>query len=105
DGRVLVFAVAVTVVTGLVSGMAPAWSVSRVDVGGILKRTGGVAGRASGNGIRNALVIMDVALAFALIVATGLLGRSFHNVAALDPGFDPHNVLTLTPAVSPSLRF
>ena len=100
DGRVLLFALSITVLTGFVFGTAPAWSASRVDVNDALKRTGGVAGRASGGGLRNALVILDVALAFALVVATGLLGRSFQNLRTVDAGFNPHNVLTMTPAIT-----
>jgi len=105
DAQVLIFALSITVVTGFVFGMAPAWSASRVDVNDALKRTGGLAGRASGGGLRNALVVMELALAFVLIVATGLLGRSFHNLTTVDAGFNPHNVLSLTPAITPGSRF
>ena len=105
DARVLLFALSTTVLTGFVFGMAPALSAARVDVNDALKRSGGLSGRGSGGGLRNALVVMDLALAFVLIVSTGLLGRSFHNLTTVDAGFDPHNVLTLTPAISPSSRF
>jgi putative ABC transport system permease protein len=100
DARVLLFALAVSVVTGLVFGMVPAWFASRADVNHALKRTGGLPGRSSGGGLRNALVVMDLALAFVLALATGLLGRSFQNLRTVDAGFDPHHVLTMTPVMT-----
>ncbi|HEV8346194.1 MAG TPA: ABC transporter permease [Vicinamibacterales bacterium] len=104
DGRVLLFALSISLLTGLAFGTMPAWSASRVDVNEALKRSGGVAGRSSGSRRRHALVVIDLALAFALVVATGLLGRSFQNLTTLDAGFNPHDVLTLTPAIGPSSR-
>ena len=101
DARVLLFALAVSVVTGLVFGMAPAWFASRADVNHALKRTAGLPGRASGGRLRNALVVMDLALAFVLVLATGLLVRSFQNLRTVDAGFDPHHVLTMTPVMTP----
>jgi putative ABC transport system permease protein len=94
---VLVFALAITLITGVVFGLAPAWMAAGVDVNDTLKRTSGVTGRASGSGLRHALVVVNIALAFALVVATGLLVKSFRNLNALDPGFNAHHVLTLTP--------
>ena len=101
DGGVLLFTLAITLITGIVFGVAPAWMAARVGVNDMLKRTSGLTGRATGNRLRHALVVVNVALAFALIVATGLLVRSFRNLNAVDPGFNPHHVLTLTPVMSP----
>jgi putative ABC transport system permease protein len=101
DGGVLLAAVAATIATGLVCGLAPILAASRPDTNEVLKRTSGSAGT-GGNRLRNALVVADVALAFVLIMTTGLLVRSFENLLSLDAGFDPHNVLTLTPVASPS---
>src|SRR5207247_10493748 len=64
-----------------------------------LKDTAGVAGRSSGSRLRNALVVAQVALAFVLVMATVLLGRSFQHLRAVDAGFDPRGVLTLTPVL------
>ena len=104
DGAVLLFTLAMTAITGLVFGMVPAWSASRVDVNHALKSTGGVAGRSSGGRVRDALVVIDLALAFALVVVTGLLGRSVYNLRTYDAGFDPHNVLTMTPVIGAGER-
>jgi putative ABC transport system permease protein len=104
DGGVLLFTLACTLLTGLVFGMVPAWSASRVDVNQALKSTAGVAGRSSGGRARSTLVILDIALAFVLIVVTGLLGRSVRNLESANAGFDAHGVLTLTPVLSASDR-
>jgi putative ABC transport system permease protein len=102
DARVLLFALAVSVSTGLVFGMVPAWFASRADVNHALKRTGGLPGRSSGGRLRNALVVMDLALAFVLVLGTSLLGRSVRNLRTVDAGFDPHHVLTMTPVMTPN---
>ena len=101
DGGVLLFTLAITLITGVVFGVAPAWMAAGVDVQDALKRPLGSAGRVSGNRISQALVVVNVGLAFALVVTTGLLVRSFRNLTALDSGFNPQNVLTLTPVLSP----
>jgi predicted permease len=101
DVGVLLAAVAATIATGLLFGLAPILTASRPDTNDVLKRTSRIAGT-GGNLLRNALVVADVALAFVLIVTTGLLVRSFDNLRSLDAGFDPRNVLTLTPVASPS---
>jgi putative ABC transport system permease protein len=99
DGPVLLIALAVSIVTGCLFGMAPAWAATRVDVNDVLKDTTGVAGRSSGARFRNALVIAQVALAFVLVMSTLLLGRSLERLRAVDAGFDPRGVLTLTPVL------
>jgi putative ABC transport system permease protein len=101
DAGVLLFTLAITLLTGVVFGVAPAWMAAGVDVNDALKRPSGSAGRVSGNRMSHTLVVVNVGLAFALVVATGLLVRSFRNLTALDPGFNPQNVLTLTPVLSP----
>jgi putative ABC transport system permease protein len=105
DAMVLLLSLAVSVLVGLVFGLAPAWSASRADLNHALKRSGGLAGRSSGGGLRNALVVMNLALAFVLVMAAGLLGRSFQNLRTLDAGFDPHNVLTMTPVMVPDAKY
>ena len=52
-------------------------------------------------GLRNLLVMAEVALAFVIAVGTGLLAKSFLQLTAVDAGFDPHQVLTLSPAPTP----
>jgi putative ABC transport system permease protein len=98
DSTVLMFTLVTTVVTGVVFGVLPAWAASRVDVNNALKRAAGVAGRASGARVRNVLVVVDLVLAFVLVLTTSLLAKSFRNLTTLDAGFEPDNVLTMTPA-------
>jgi len=101
NGGVLLAALVATIGTGLLCGLAPILAASRADTNDVLKRTSGSA-RTGGNRLRNALVVADVALAFVLIMTTGLLVRSFENLRWLDGGFNSQNVLTLTPVASPS---
>jgi putative ABC transport system permease protein len=100
DGTVLMFGLAATLVTGVVFGVLPAWTASRVDVNDALKRTAGVSGRASGARVRNVLVVADLVLAFVLVLTTGLLAKSFRNLTTLDAGFEASHVLTMTPALT-----
>jgi putative ABC transport system permease protein len=100
DGTVLMFTLVATLVTGVLFGLLPAWTASRVDVNDALKRTAGVSGRASGARVRNVLVVADLVLAFVLVLTTGLLAKSFRNLITLDAGFEPSHVLTMTPALT-----
>jgi putative ABC transport system permease protein len=99
DERVLLFTLSVSVATAAISGLAPAWAAARADVNDVLKRSAGFAGRAFGKRLRGGLVVVDIALAFLLVLATGLLGRSYGKLLTLDAGFDPGHVLTLTPVI------
>ena len=94
---VLTFAVAVSLLTGIVFGLVPAVVASRTDVASLLKdlrRGDGSAGR--GRAIRNVLVGAEVALSLILLAGAGLAMRSFDRLMHVDPGFDPSNVLTFT---------
>jgi predicted permease len=100
DLQVLGFTVAVSLITGVVFGFAPAWQVSRADVHESLKETS----RGSGGGMRNRLrslfVVTEVALSLVLLVGAGLLFRTFLQLQSVKSGFDPQKVLTmrLTPS-------
>ena len=96
DGRVLLFALGVSLATGLIFGLAPALHASNPNAGASLKD----AGRAGAGGVRrqrlrDALVVCEVALSLALLVGAGLLVRSMWTLQHVSPGFDPRNVLTL----------
>jgi putative ABC transport system permease protein len=94
---VLTFAVAVSLLTGIVFGLVPAVVASRTDVASLLKdlrRGTGSAGR--GRAIRNVLVSAEVALSLILLAGAGLAMRSFDRLMHVDPGFDPSHVLTFT---------
>jgi putative ABC transport system permease protein len=95
DTTVLLFSLAATLLTGLLFGLAPAMHASRVDLNDALKDlTKATAGRAQ-HGLRNLLVVAEIALAFVLVVGAGLLAKSFVHLLNVDPGYDPHHVLTL----------
>ncbi len=95
DSGVLFFAFAVTVVTALLVGVVPALRGSRVDLNQVLRASTRSTESASRQFMRKVLVSGELALAFVLVVGAGLLGRSFLRLTSVDPGYDPHNVLTL----------
>jgi putative ABC transport system permease protein len=96
DGRVLLFALALSVVTSLLFGLAPALQAARLNLAGSMKDGGrGSSAGASNRRLRDVLVVAEVALAFVLLVGSGLLIRSFFSLLNVDPGFDATNVLTM----------
>jgi predicted permease len=103
DSRVVVFTVAVSVLTGLVFGLAPALQASKADVTDALKEGGrGGSEGARRNRLRSALVVVEVALSLVLLVCAGLLGQSFLRLLDVSPGFDPSNLLTMDIALRQS---
>lgn len=96
DGRALAVAAAVTLLCGLVFGLAPALQGARNGPAGALREGGWsrAPGR-SGVLLRNTLVAGQVALALVLLVGAGLLMRSFVNLRTTDLGFQPHGVITM----------
>jgi len=96
DAFVLLFAVAVTLGAGLLFGSAPAWQYSRTDVHDALTvRVDVAAGRGGRFGMRNALVVAQIALSVVLLVSAGLLTRSLVALSRVEPGFDASHALTL----------
>jgi putative ABC transport system permease protein len=100
DTRVLLFSLAMSLVTELLFGLAPAWRAARVNLNDTLRRTATPAGRSARAGLRDLLIVAELALAFVLATGTGLLGKSYMRLMTVDSGFDPRNVLTLTPTVN-----
>jgi putative ABC transport system permease protein len=95
DGRVLGFTLAISVITGLMFGLAPARSASRLDLTKKLKEGGGgVSGKVT-HRLRGTFVVAEVTLALALLVSAGLIMRSFLRLQAVPLGFAPENVLTM----------
>ncbi len=96
DGVVLAFTLLVSLGTGIVFGLAPAMYASRLDLRSALndstRATGGAA--RSHHGLRNALVISEVALALILLIGAGLLLQSFARLSRVDPGVQPERLLT-----------
>src|SRR5215472_9711826 len=103
DLRVLVFTLAISVLTGIVFGLAPALQAARPDLAGSMKEgaRGATAGGSRGR-IRKALVVAETALAFVLLVVAGLLIRSFDQLQNVHTGFDTTNVLTMSVPLPPT---
>lgn len=100
---VLGFTLAVSLLTGIVFGLAPALEASRVKLSETLKESSrGNAGSSRGRRVRDALVVAEVGLAFVLLVGAGLMARSFLRLSAVDPGFDTTNLLTLRVILPPA---
>jgi predicted permease len=101
SGPVLAFTFALSVVTGILSGLIPALSMTRGDVNDALKQGLGRTDADSGSSkTRSALVVVEVALSLVLLVGAGLMIRSLWKLQTIDPGFDEHNVLTLNVQVN-----
>ncbi|MCI0422931.1 MAG: ABC transporter permease, partial [Acidobacteria bacterium] len=96
DGTVLGFTIFVSMLAGIVSGIAPAWHTSKVDLNETLKEGGksSMAG-ARGKRLRDIFIVTEFALALVLLIVAGLMIRSFLRLQAVDPGFSPQNLLTM----------
>ena len=96
DWRVLVFTMALSMLTGIVFGLAPSLQFSRPDMQDMLKEggRGGTEG-AHRHLLRKLLVVSQVGFAIVLLVGAGLLLRSFSKLRDVNPGFDPKNVLAM----------
>ncbi len=96
DTTVVAFTLVVTLLTGLLFGLAPAWTVSRAPLEGVMRQASRGAGEArSSRRLRNSLIVAEVALALMLLVAAGLMLKSFRGLLEQEPGFRPQQVLTL----------
>jgi putative ABC transport system permease protein len=95
DLRVVGFAAALSLLSGLAFGLVPAWRMAGSDLReGLTEGGRGVAGKAGIHRARSALVIAEVALAFVLLAGAALLLRSFERLLRVDPGFAADHVLT-----------
>jgi putative ABC transport system permease protein len=95
NATVLLFTLALALITGLVFGLAPAVHASRADLHGTLKEGGRSAtADRSGRGLRSALVVAEMALALTLLAGAGLLVKSVARLSAVDTGFRPEQLLT-----------
>lgn len=99
DGRLMVFALLVSLVTGLIFGMIPALRISRMEPAGVLKEGGSFTGGQRG-WARGAFVVAQTAMAVILVVGSGLMIRSLSNLLEVDPGFDTEHVLTFSLSVA-----
>ena len=96
DSRALAFTFLISVLTGVIFGLAPVLQAFHYDLSGALKEGGRSAteGKRAGR-VRRVLVITEIALSLMLLVGAGLLAGSFWRLLRVDPGFDPDNLLTL----------
>ena len=99
DGSVLLFALAVSVATGILFGLAPAWQASRSTIGSVLKEGGRSSTASSGQWVRSSLLVAEVAMSIVLLVGAALLLRSFARLTNVDPGFRPEHVLAFRVAL------
>ncbi len=105
DGRMLFFMAAVTVLSGLGFGLAPAWQAGAVELTSALKDQGRAGtGKRTRQYLGRTLVAVQVALSLLLLVGAGLLIRSFRNLHQIDLGFNPEQVLIFDLAHSPQDR-
>jgi putative ABC transport system permease protein len=95
DWRVVMFAMAVCVITGIAFGVAPAFTAARTDLNASLREGGRNDTGMRGGRLRNALAVAEIALSLVLLASAGLLMKSFLRLTSVDPGFDPHDVLSL----------
>lgn len=103
DSRALLFTLVVSLATGLVFGLAPAWQSSNPDVVPVLKGDPehSQRGKRRAFGLRNVLVVAQVALSLVVLVCGGLFIKSFRQAQTMDPGFDNRNGLIVS--LSPQL--
>lgn len=95
DGTVLAFTAAIAVLTSILFGLVPALKASSPNLNEFMKEGRGATAGASSHRLRGSLVVAETMLGLMLLVVAGLLLRSFHRILSVDPGMNPHNVLTL----------
>ena len=94
DGFVLAYSAVAGLVAAAIFGIAPALRASQPALMNVLRGVSRTSGFGSGTILRNTVVMVEVALSFMLLIGSGLMFRSFLKLQSIDPGFDPHHLLT-----------
>jgi len=94
DASVLLFGLALTIVTGLLFGIAPAWRIAKADLNDVLKHTGRTSASRMRARLRNGLAAAELAFATILLIGAGLLIQSFVQLQRVRVGFDSRGVIT-----------
>ncbi|HEV7683388.1 MAG TPA: ABC transporter permease [Pyrinomonadaceae bacterium] len=100
---VLGFALLLSILSGVVFGLVPAWQLSKTDLNNALKE-GGQQSTSSSQRLRGLLVVAEVALSLMLLVSAGLLIRSFMQLVKANPGFESENLMTMN-LVVPTAKY
>ncbi|MDX2032924.1 MAG: ABC transporter permease [Blastocatellia bacterium] len=95
DGRVLGFAIFVSIATGLLFGLGPALMATRLNLGDSLKEGERGGSGAARHRMRSVLIVVELAMSFLLLAGAGLLIRSFWELRSVQPGFAPENLATM----------
>ena len=96
DGRVLGFTLGISILTGLIFGLVPAWAASRGRAGDALKEGGRSATAGSARQrLRSTFVVVELAVALVLLVGAGLLVKTFWKLSSVEPGFNPDHLITM----------
>jgi putative ABC transport system permease protein len=101
DIHILLFTLGISLLTGILFGLAPAISASRPDLSMMLNENGSRSGIGFRSGrLRSALVVSEMALTLVLVIGAALLMRTFLKLQAVDPGFEKHNVISMAMSFS-----
>jgi predicted permease len=102
DARVLIFTMGISLLAGIFFGLTPALRTSRPDLQATLKE-GGRGASGTRHRAQGIFVVVEMAMALVLLIGAGLMIRSLTQLWQVDPGFDPHNVLTFSLSMPPSM--
>ena len=99
DWRVLTFTAGLALLTGIISGLAPVYRLSKTDVQDSLREGAKGSGGPGNRRLRGLLIVSEIALSLTLLISAGLLLRSLSRLVSVSPGFDPSNVLSMQTSV------